>query len=75
MNPAADLLRLLGKQPPKESGVVSIVDEARIIVVLPSGPVPVTCPFPVAVGDSVLVHGGVIVGKVQHQKERPHYYL
>lgn len=75
MNPLNELRRLLGSGPSDESGVVTAIGPSSVSVRTRSGVRQATSSLPVAVGDTVLIAGGSVVGKLQRQEDLRHYYL
>lgn len=73
-NPLVELRKLLGASSKKETGTV-IALTPSIIVSTREGTRTVTSGVAVAIGDCVLISGGVIEGKLRRQEEVPEYYL
>ena len=73
-NPVQELRRLLGIGASSETGEVVSVAKG-VLVSTRSGTKRVSSSIPLKVGDSVLVSGGQVQGKVVHQDKLPAYYL
>lgn len=73
-NPLDELRRLLVTGAVSETGEVVSVS-GGVLVATRTGTKKVTSNVPLVVGDSVLISGGVVQGKVLHQDKLPTYYL